>query len=246
MSVRFIDFPPEMVGFRVIANKAFEEWAPGSEVSFRRLKQGYSGSAVVRADVRPARGGAAVESGEYIVKLSEPPKWADQQSEDLCHLRAEQFDVDFALQHIPRLLKIKHVPEITPDDRSAFVHEIDVPNRPTHAASPYVPGFAALYEIAGGSLARFAPLDRLDVDYFSNVAELISADLASHWAYRNPTRQLTVASSMRVPRSTSPYLPITTSGVVPPLLIRTAQYLNSGILPKGSSAELVSLLIAAS
>jgi tetratricopeptide (TPR) repeat protein len=188
MAVRFIDFPPELETFRVVAYKAFEAWVPDCEISFRRLKQGFSGAAVVRADVRPS-GEGALESGEYIVKFSEPVRWENQESEDVCHERAEQFDPRFATKHVPRLRKIKHLAEIT----TADVGLTNIGVEPPPDSAIYTPGYAALYEIAGGSLARFAPLDRLDIDYILKVAKSVSNGIATHWSNQNPKRQLSVA-----------------------------------------------------
>ncbi|WP_456713200.1 P-loop NTPase [Bradyrhizobium sp. USDA 4353] len=188
MNMRFVDFPPELERFRLLAENAFDSWAPGSEIAYRRLKQGFSGAAVVRADVRTQNATTDLRSGEYIVKFSEPIKWDDQESEDVCHARAQNFSPRFAKKHIPLLLKVRKVEEFTSEQIEAARGEFSASQE-----TAYLPGYAALYEIAGGSLSRFAPLDRLDADYFSKTVANISKDLAVSWSKPNPDRQLTVA-----------------------------------------------------
>ncbi|RCW19814.1 phosphotransferase family enzyme [Ciceribacter lividus] len=190
MSVRLIDFPPELARFEYLAKIAFERWAPEGEVAFRRLRQGVSGAAVVRVDIRPTSTGP-IPSGEYILKLTEPPTWGDQETEDVCHKRAFAFADEFSRSHVPALAAIEHI-----EPSSASDGELEAQDA-ADDVSVETGGSAVLFEIAGGSLERFAPMDSLGLDYAESVARSLAYEIARNWSAANPHRSLPAAEVLR-------------------------------------------------
>src|SRR5262249_46970334 len=127
-----LDLPAECEPFRALAEEAFGAWAPGATIKFAPLKPGFSGSALLRVDLRTQKG-SDIESGQYILKLSHPPKWENQEDEITAHERAYDWNGAYSKNHLPILVK-KH-------------------------RSPSGLGFAMLLDIAGRSLDRYVTTD---------------------------------------------------------------------------------------
>ena len=190
MPIRLVDFPPELGRFEYLINVALQRWGLNGEVAFRRLRQGVSGAAVIRIDIRPTSVGP-IPSGEYILKLSEPPVWDDQETEDVCHKRAFTFSDEFSRSHIPTLVAIEHVEIPNPPEGKLAIRSA------AEGASIETGGSAALFEIAGGSLERFAPMDSLGLDYAESVAQSLAYEIARNWSTVNPQRSLLAAEVLR-------------------------------------------------
>jgi hypothetical protein len=126
-------FPDEYLRFKSVAEQAFAEWAPGAIITYKALQQGLSGAAVIKADVRNAKPDD-LQSGQYILKLAEHSKWANQRSEIEAYQLAFEYSVDFSAAHIPTLIKSFDLPSNSEDPG----------------------GYAMLYEIAGNSLDAYA------------------------------------------------------------------------------------------
>jgi cold shock CspA family protein/tetratricopeptide (TPR) repeat protein len=157
-------FPEEHLRFKPLAERAFEAWAPGVIVSYKALQQGLSGAAVVKADVRNAKTDD-LQSGQYILKLAEHSKWANQRSEIEAHQLAYEFNVDFSVAHIPTLIKSFNLP----------------------GNSDELGGYAMLFEIAGNSLDAYAASDGRESSAFLETCGKVSTDLLNRWVEPEPT-----------------------------------------------------------
>ena len=87
-----IELPFDAGKFQDLVNAAFSEWiTTDAFVKLTPLRPGFSGAALFRADIR-TKAGERIESGQYFLKLSEQPRWADQDTEINAHRRAYSFD----------------------------------------------------------------------------------------------------------------------------------------------------------
>src|SRR5262245_60315059 len=93
--------PHPYESFQTLAATAFASWAPMATVTFSRLEvTGRSGAAVLKADIRSTK--SELESGQYILKLSQYSQWQPAVDEAAVHHRAEERTPTFAHAHIPR------------------------------------------------------------------------------------------------------------------------------------------------
>lgn len=152
-----LSLPTGCEPFQALAEEAFDEWAAGAAVKFSPLKPGFSGSALLRADIRTKKG-SHLESGQYILKLSHPPKWADQEDEIVAHQRAYEWNAAYSKTHVPLL--VKH-------HRSGL-------------------GVAMLLEIAGRSLDRYTTADVRESGAFLGIAAKLVTDILNNWSLPGP------------------------------------------------------------
>jgi hypothetical protein len=155
---KLLPLPTECEPFRAIAEEAFNQWAPGAVVKFALLKPGFSGSVLLRADIRTSKG-SKVESGQYILKLSHPSKWVDQEDEIIAHKRAYNWNESYSQLHLPFLVK-----EFSSTS-----------------------GFAMLLEIAGRSLDRYVTTDARESGAFLGICGRLVTDLLNNWSLSGPT-----------------------------------------------------------
>jgi tetratricopeptide (TPR) repeat protein len=154
MANKLSKFPSEHSEFEPLAQRAFQQWAPGAEWKYHSIRGGHSGAAVIRVDVHPVEAGR-ISSGQYIVKLGRPSKYPGTEPESVAHERARQRAPIFAEHHLPRLI------ESHQDDE----------------------GEALLYDIAGGSFARYAPAA---AGQFRLICARLCYDLLAYWVDRQP------------------------------------------------------------
>jgi hypothetical protein len=153
--------PLEFEKFQALADATLDHWSFEGETIASPLTGGRSGSVVFSVDVR---GGtrAGIRDGNYVLKLSPPPEWADQELETEAHLLAVDVAPEYAEKHIPKLVK-------------SFA---DREGR----------GNAALYEIAGGSFESYAATDANEQTGFLEICEDVSREILTAWISPNPKR----------------------------------------------------------
>lgn len=150
---------PDESDLRSVITSAFDQWAFGAEVILEPISPGYSGASLFKVDVKHADG-ARLPSGQYILKLSTFSSWQDMRPEFDAHILAFKRDPDFSATHIPRIV----------DHYAAD---------PAHTAGS---AYAMLFDIAGGSLDRYAATDTRQDGRFQVCASSILAALLEHWA----------------------------------------------------------------
>jgi hypothetical protein len=155
--------PPQYAEFKQLAEAALNLWAPDSQCILKPLGGGASGSAVFRIDIAPSTSGEKLD-GNFILKLSLPPTWADQPMEIDAHRRALGY-ADFAPKHIPAL-------------REEYPHPGGV------AASPL--GYAMLYTIAGGSLDSYQTAEIRESNGLLEIAGVVAKTILEAWSDELP------------------------------------------------------------
>ncbi len=163
---------PDDDKLKALVVDAFSEWAPGATVQLNPLSGGYSGSTLFKADVRHSKD--KIAPGVHILKLSPPSPWPDDAPEFQAHSRSFERNPEFAKEHLPPLI-------------ASFPQEF---------AAVRERGYAMLFEIAGGSLDRFAPADEREDGNFQKCAGSITEALLFAWADPEPGVDTTPADLM--------------------------------------------------
>ncbi len=144
--------------------RAFETWAPKSQMFHLRSMGGFSGAAVYLVDVSPPSGGRGGGlEGNLIVKVYEHGPWnlgPDMEQER--HRVAYELATDFSKAHVPRLLRSLRYQE---EDEFAGLSVL-------------------LYEVAGPSLSQTLTLSEADAGILKRMCSRLSYDLLASWADR--------------------------------------------------------------
>ena len=137
-----------------LAIAALKLWLPGARILFERMP-GRSGVDLVKVDISGDAGDLA--PGAYVLRVGPTEDDLTEANEFAAHRLMRRADEAFAAQHIPRLLKL--YPSGGVDERLV----------------------ASLHDVAGGSIAKFAP-PGYESTGLLHVAAALSRDLMSAWA----------------------------------------------------------------
>ncbi|MGW4152425.1 P-loop NTPase [Micromonospora chersina] len=134
-----------------IAEAALAEWLPSAKILYAPMPPGRSGVELVRVDIS----GDTAERipGSYVLRVGPAADNLAEPNERAAHLLIRRRDPEFADRHIPRLLEI-------------------------HKQEGLV---ASLHEVAGNSLARFAPPGR-DSTSLLRIAQHLSRAVMDAWS----------------------------------------------------------------
>ncbi len=176
MTVNLLDFPEELKPFRVMAESALRQWTGGARVRCSRLKQGFSGSAVIKVDISNITCTDHIRSGQYILKLSEHPQWADQDDEITAHHRAQDRNEKFSSEHIPALV-VHYSYSASTGMTSTDDESLDS-------------GYAILFEIAGHSIDTYTAMGQPQDPHFDIIGEKIHKKMLRHWVEQEPSKDL--------------------------------------------------------
>lgn len=138
-----------------LALRALKLWLPNATKMFRRMPSGMSGVDLVAVD---ASGDTLdIAPGTYVLRVGPTEKDLNASNELAAHHLIMKADKQFASAHIPALLKL--LPEGDGDERLV----------------------ASLHQLAGGSLARFAP-PKSESTGLGAIASTLAHDLMVAWA----------------------------------------------------------------